>query len=249
MNRSRHAPRTGLSAKQFLSQFSILPSKSMATTSFTNTISCKSMLLRPLFFTATLLLAHYAEGQEINKYNTPVKQSAYLNGITLNFPNYVQIAEFGGWSIGAEYRRLLNSQGTLGTSLSYTRLIWAGTAEAGKYYAHGQRANITANLLGPGFNYFPMGSRETASLEIGVIALIGSVRRIDSYQSPNGNSYHANATENAFFFTPQLHAGVSVLGKGHLLLTFYGDFGPMLAGSSNTKGNYGVIGVKIGRRY
>lgn len=179
----------------------------------------------------------------------PRQPTEFMNAMTLNFPAYAQCSRYPGFSIGAEYSRLLNANGTIGASLSFSRLLWAGTAEAGKYYANGTRANIKANLIGAGFNFYPSGTDESAYFEFGAQVLGGQMRRKDSYQPHNSYILSADSVENSTFVVPQLHAALSFRGHDHFLFTLYGDFGQMLTSGEKTKGNYGVLGIKIGGRF
>lgn len=119
--------------------------------------------------------------------------------------------------------------------------------ETKEYYAHGYRANIAANLFGIGANYYPLASHH---IELGLVCLSGTERRIDSYRPGRDHGGVFDSVQHEVFFVPQLHVGFSYLAVRGFILTVYGDFGPILAGDKQAKtGNYGTLGLKLGRRF
>jgi hypothetical protein len=171
--------------------------------------------------------------------------SMHRDGLSFNFPNYVQYAEYPGISLGIEYKHLVDQKLRYGFSVAMTRLLWAGTQETKEYYASGHRANISANLIGLGLNYYPFGIRGSV-LELGVIGLAGSLVRHDLYRPGKSSGDVYDSLANTFFLAPQLHAAILVHGSRKFLFSIYSDVGPIVLADKNSKGNYGLVGVKFG---
>jgi hypothetical protein len=184
------------------------------------------------------------QAQQTDSKPKPVA-SSHRNGVSVNFPNYVQFTEYPGISLGIEYKHLIDQRFKCGFSIAFTQLLWAGTQETKEYYKTGHRANISASLLGLGLNYYPIGINGSI-LEIGVIGLAGNLERDDLYRPGKSSGPVYDSMASAFFLAPQLHAAILVHGRRKFLLSIYGDFGPIILADDNSKGNYGVIGLKFG---
>ena len=178
------------------------------------------------------------------------KPIEHRNAIMVNFPNYVQCAEFPGIGFGLEFRRVLRPKGDISMTGSFTRLFWAGTPETGEHFSSGTRADVGASLLGAGLNYLPFGSEDPVTIELGVVALFGQFRRVDFYQQGYSTSSSTSVRERSFFASPQGHIAFTFqdLARGLYQFSVYGEFGPILTAGSNTRGNYGTIGMKFGSR-
>jgi hypothetical protein len=130
------------------------------------------MLPRTLLF-LFLIAPTSGHTQTVSEPRRNAGPPAYTHSLGVNFPTYVQLAEYPGIGMGFEYQRLLRPDGKLSASLSFTRLFWAGTQETKEYFASGHRADIGATLLGPGLYYHPFGRSHHVSLELGGTLLLG----------------------------------------------------------------------------
>ncbi|MEO6831946.1 MAG: hypothetical protein ABI378_06390 [Chitinophagaceae bacterium] len=207
-----------------------------------------------LFFTLQLILGFIfssiiSQAQD-NDVSTSVKvKTEHPNAITATIPAYVKCTKYGGIALGLEYSTILGKRQNMSAGCQVNWMIWAGTNENKEYYAEGVRANIAIKAIAPTFNYYPFGTKRRFNLELGVLCQLGAIRRIDSYRPGRDHGDVYDTVEHAGFVAPQLHLAMTYRARKYFTMSWFGDFGPILMGGERTKGNYGLIGLKLGRMF
>ncbi|MEO6831945.1 MAG: hypothetical protein ABI378_06385 [Chitinophagaceae bacterium] len=209
----------------------------------------KSRNLGVLIYIVFAFIPYLVIGQ--NAVPTPFKkqQHDYLNGITFNFPTYVNCSGYYGYTVGFDYFRIIGKRRNFQAMLSASYLLSASAQETVVKQANSYRANISALTLTPGLSFYPLSKFEQRNVELGVQSILGRVSRRGDYLSSGVPGQYLDTLRHALVMIPQIHLGFSIHGHRHFLLNLYGDFGPIIVAAKTGVGYYADEGLKIGRSF
>jgi hypothetical protein len=157
----------------------------------------------------------------------------------------MSIAHYPGIVVGLEYERFVNKRGTLSLGLAFQR-YWAGTLAAGELSNGEERANIQGMYFMPGVFYHPAGNIEKATISLGAVFPLGSLRRYDA---------KANAFGTTIYTAPSSHRLAAALLQLSLrvpdhrfLFVMSLSAGPMLT-AGETSGALWLFSLRFGGRF